>query len=347
MPTLPASLQPPPYRTPLFNTQGELVEEWRRFFLSVQTAILALLAFTGRIGSGQGMMGLEDAGSEDFGLVPGPKGDTGPAGTPGPWLGGGADGGDGGQDEMLLIPGPAGPTGPSGPQGPWLGGVPDMEGEDRESWLRPAFPLPVPVVQGGTGLTLGTDGGVLGYTAAGTLASSAALAATALVLGGGAGATPTTDSNWTINSASFLNSATQPRAGVYSTDQTIGNASFTTLTFASEVFDVGNMHSTVSNTSRLTVPANGAGLYLVIGLVSWTANGTGQRQMRLLLNGSVTFTHVLNNATASFVTLNQMSMLLGLVAGDYVELDCYQDSGGNLDVIGGTSRTIFQIVKLW
>ena len=120
MPTLPASLQPPPYRTPLFNTQGELVEEWRRFFLSVQTAILALLAFTGRIGSGQGMMGLEDAGSEDFGLVPGPKGDPGPVGIPGPWLGGGADGGDGAQDEWLMMPGSVGAVGASGPMGAWL-----------------------------------------------------------------------------------------------------------------------------------------------------------------------------------------------------------------------------------
>jgi len=50
----------------------------------------------------------------------------------------------------------------------------------------------LPVANGGTGLTAGTSGGVLGYTAAGTLASSAALTANALVLGGGAGATPTT-----------------------------------------------------------------------------------------------------------------------------------------------------------
>lgn len=47
------------------------------------------------------------------------------------------------------------------------------------------------VGNGGTGLTAGTSGGVLGYTASGTLASSVALTASALVLGGGAAATPT------------------------------------------------------------------------------------------------------------------------------------------------------------
>lgn len=47
------------------------------------------------------------------------------------------------------------------------------------------------VANGGTGLTSGTSGGVLGFTASGTLASSGALTANAIVLGGGAGATPT------------------------------------------------------------------------------------------------------------------------------------------------------------
>ena len=49
----------------------------------------------------------------------------------------------------------------------------------------------VAVADGGTALDSGTSGGVLGFTAAGTIASSIALTASAIVLGGGAGATPT------------------------------------------------------------------------------------------------------------------------------------------------------------
>lgn len=48
----------------------------------------------------------------------------------------------------------------------------------------------LPVANGGTGLTSGTSGGILGFTASGTLASSSALTANALLLGGGAAATP-------------------------------------------------------------------------------------------------------------------------------------------------------------
>lgn len=53
------------------------------------------------------------------------------------------------------------------------------------------------VTNGGTGLTSGTSGGVLYYSASGTLASSAALAANALVLGGGAGVAPATTTTGT------------------------------------------------------------------------------------------------------------------------------------------------------
>jgi hypothetical protein len=48
------------------------------------------------------------------------------------------------------------------------------------------------VANGGTGLTSGTSGGILGFTGTSTLASSGLLTANAIMLGGGAGATPTT-----------------------------------------------------------------------------------------------------------------------------------------------------------
>ncbi len=50
----------------------------------------------------------------------------------------------------------------------------------------------LPVANGGTGLTAGTSGGVLAYTATGTLASSGALTANQLIKGGGAGVAPST-----------------------------------------------------------------------------------------------------------------------------------------------------------
>jgi hypothetical protein len=52
----------------------------------------------------------------------------------------------------------------------------------------------LPVANGGTGLSSGTSGGILAYTASGTLASSAALTQYGVVYGGGAGAAPSATS---------------------------------------------------------------------------------------------------------------------------------------------------------
>jgi hypothetical protein len=73
--------------------------------------------------------------------------------------------------------------------------------------------IPIPVSSGGTGLASGTSGGILGYTASGTLASSTALAANNLVIGGGAGATPSTEADWKVSSHNLImnqNAASAP-----------------------------------------------------------------------------------------------------------------------------------------
>ena len=64
-----------------------------------------------------------------------------------------------------------------------------------------------PVANGGTGLTAGTSGGVLCYTATGTLASSGLLAANAILIGGGAGVCPSSTTTG-ANVLTFLGSPT-------------------------------------------------------------------------------------------------------------------------------------------
>jgi hypothetical protein len=62
--------------------------------------------------------------------------------------------------------------------------------EDSGGTVKPIAQNVTPVANGGTGITSGTSGGVLAYTASGVLASSAALTQYGIVYGGGAGAVP-------------------------------------------------------------------------------------------------------------------------------------------------------------
>jgi hypothetical protein len=80
----------------------------------------------------------------------------------------------------------------------------------------------VAVANGGTGLTAGTSGGILAYTATGTLASSAALTANKVVIGGGAGVVPSTTS--VLGTAAAVTSGTYIQAvGYADTVVALGN----------------------------------------------------------------------------------------------------------------------------
>jgi hypothetical protein len=81
----------------------------------------------------------------------------------------------------------------------------------------------LPVADGGTGLGSGTSGGVLAFTAAGTLASSAALTDNGVVIGGGAGAVPETIAVGTDNQVLKGNTGAAPSFGALA-DADVPNA---------------------------------------------------------------------------------------------------------------------------
>jgi len=104
-----------------------------------------------------------------------------------------------------------------------------------------------------------------------------------------------------------------------------------TLTFNSERYDDADYHSTVSNTSRLTVPQPGR--YLVGGCVAFAANATGVRALTLRVNNTSSF--AIQNTialTGGNATILQVEAVYELAAGDYVELLAYQDSGAALNL---------------
>lgn len=104
----------------------------------------------------------------------------------------------------------------------------------------------------------------------------------------------------------------------------------TALTFNTERFDRWGMHSTSSNTSRIT--ATVAGMYHVGGCARFAANSTGSRSLLIRLNGTSIIAFHREQSLASGVTVVAISTLIDLDVGDYVELEATQDSGGNLDV---------------
>jgi hypothetical protein len=144
----------------------------------------------------------------------------------------------------------------------------------------------------------------------------------------------------------------QPRAVVYnSTTQSLSDSTLTAITFDTEDFDVGSMHSTSVNTSRITCPANGTGAYLVIGKVTYAANATGVRVARIRKGGSDVATQATHAATAGATQVVQTICLIGMTPpSDYVELYGFQTSGGALNTGDAATRAIqneLTVIKLW
>lgn len=102
------------------------------------------------------------------------------------------------------------------------------------------------------------------------------------------------------------------------------------LTFDSERFDNGSLHSTSANTGRLTFPITG--LYMVGAHIVFASNSTGIREVSIRLNGA-TFI-VLDNRMAvnGDDTEIALATIYQFAAGDYVEVGANQTSGGALNI---------------
>lgn len=125
-------------------------------------------------------------------------------------------------------------------------------------------------------------------------------------------------------------------ARVYnSANISILNATNTILTFDSERYDTDAIHSTASNTGRLTIPSGGTGKYLIVGMAEFASNATGYRNLFIRLNGAtIIANHIwLPPTGASETAPSMITTIYSLVATDYVELMAYQSSGGALNIL--------------
>ena len=113
-----------------------------------------------------------------------------------------------------------------------------------------------------------------------------------------------------------------------SADQAISTDSFTTVTFDSEIFDSGN------NFASNTFTAPSTGYYFIYSQLVWSGTTNSDYSLnRLMKNGSPV------NWIAFFQTNSSGAFggrVISLSASDTVTVQCYQDSGGNLSLRGGS-----------
>jgi len=219
------------------------------------------------------------------------------------------------------------------------------------SWTTPQVG-DITAVTAGTGISGGGTGGDVTITnsmataidAKGDLVAGTGADAFARLAVGNNGETLVADSTASTG-LKWAKSSNFVGCSLFSTSTTsAGNSTYTAVLFNSESFDTDGFHSTSVNTSRITIPAGLGGKYLVNAFGEWDNNASGYRGLNFYLNGTRIRNHYLT-ASAIFPT-QQLSCVLNLAAGDYIEVYVSQDSGSSRTFYVPSSDGAFEVTYL-
>jgi hypothetical protein len=114
-------------------------------------------------------------------------------------------------------------------------------------------------------------------------------------------------------------------------NKTLSNNTETKIDFDAENFDTNGFHDNTTNNTRLTVPTGQGGYYLVTWNAIFAGNNTGYRSACILKNGAAapgSAANAMGGISSYSHAGNQF--VINLVAGDYIEVSAFQNSGVGL-----------------
>tara|TARA_R110000803_G_scaffold180407_1_gene242840 strand:+ start:208 stop:756 length:549 start_codon:yes stop_codon:yes gene_type:complete len=124
--------------------------------------------------------------------------------------------------------------------------------------------------------------------------------------------------------------------------QAIANNADTKVTFNAENFDTDSAFAS----DKFTVPSGKGGKYFLYSSIGWTPNTNNVRVVYLYKNGSEAKRLCSFEGQADAATFWSNGGILDLSAGDYIEVYCYQNSGGSLDLLTNGEITYFGGYKI-
>jgi hypothetical protein len=151
-------------------------------------------------------------------------------------------------------------------------------------------------------------------------------------------------SAWVTKSAG--GAASYIGANVYnSVSQNITTNTDTVVTFDSERNDTNAFHSTSTNTGRITIPTGYGGKYQIRAQFKWNSGTLTNLFMGVRKNGTVILTQPAFSLQQSYIFQED------LVAGDYLDISVFQNSGGTLTInasgdAANQSRQEFSVIYL-
>ena len=114
--------------------------------------------------------------------------------------------------------------------------------------------------------------------------------------------------------------------------QSVSNATWTAISWNQENYDTDAFHDNSTNNTRITIPAGKGGKYLIAANLYTPANSAGSRLLKYTKNGADSYYGNWGPASAVHSTSIVGSQVFDLIAGDYIEVAIYQDTGTSLNV---------------
>jgi hypothetical protein len=139
--------------------------------------------------------------------------------------------------------------------------------------------------------------------------------------------------------AAPISAYTQGARARNSADLSIADSTYTALTYDTEDYDTDGIHSTTSNTDRLTCQT--AGKYLILAGIAWEGNANGVRYHRIDIGAGTCLAETQLPVPGTNELYAQMASMGNLAVGDYVYLRVWQNSGGSLKVRARVSSSPF------
>jgi hypothetical protein len=120
-------------------------------------------------------------------------------------------------------------------------------------------------------------------------------------------------------------------------DQSIANSTGTYISWNIELYDTDSFHDNSTNPTRITIPTGLSGKYLISTTLPFDNNATGVRVGYIHVNGTLIYLTAQGNLSATVDTYLDYTYVANLTAGDYIQIQSFQDSGGALNVIGSVT----------
>lgn len=151
----------------------------------------------------------------------------------------------------------------------------------------------------------------------------------------------------------FTQTPPQCYAHQASATTTLTNNVYTLVSLDGELFDIvqsgdSPSHDLVTTNSRIYVRT--AGKYEISGQLMFAANTTGARNGNIRMNaagvntgGSSLYTGTTTPVTGTVTALPLPQLVLPFLAGDYIELFGFQNSGGGLATVAGQGNTFLRM----